>query len=242
LNTSHAARRLRPFLAGSIVLHLAVLASAAAMRLDIFGTPTISVELETDTAPVGAVPARAALGTAVRATVGAASAANNSVDRVSRLKPLLREPPDVADAVEQVSRGIAETSAQSPGTHATQAAAEDTNAEPVEDSSTRTTAATQTAAATELRGRIESELARYFQYPPLARREGWEGVVQLQFDVAGDGAIRNIQLASSSGYALLDRAAQDALAKAARVTVPPALAGGARAIALPVRYRLTEAR
>ncbi len=227
MNTSHAARRLRPFLAGSIVLHLAVLASAAAMRLDLSGIPAISVRLEPDTALVVVPPV------AVGAAAGAASAAKNSVDRVSRLKPLLQERQHATDAAEQPLRDAA-TSAQPSGTHTAPEGAADIAAEQTPDSSA------QTAAAAELRGRIESELARYFQYPLLARREGWEGVVQLRFDVAEDGAIQNIQLASSSGYGLLDRAAQKALAKAAYVAVPAALAGGARAIALPVRYRLTE--
>lgn len=227
MNTSNAARRLRPFLAGSIVLHLAVLASAAAMRLDVSGTPAISVRLETDNALVVSQPARAAAGTA--------SAAKHSVNRVARPEPLPREPQRVSDATEQPSRGIAETRSQVPATRTAQAGAADADAEQGVDSSM------QTAAAADLRGRIENELARFFHYPPLARREGWEGVVQLQFDVAGDGAIRNIQLASSSGYALLDRAAQEALAAAAHVALPPSLAGGTRAIALPVRYRLTEA-
>lgn len=103
------------------------------------------------------------------------------------------------------------------------------------------TAATTTAPFTaEIRGHIENELARFFHYPPLARREGWEGTVQLRFDVAADGAIRNIQVAASSGYALLDRAAQAALAKASHIPVWPA--GETLTMELPVYYRLADAR
>lgn len=203
------------------------------MRLDLSGIPAISVRLETDPALVATVAARVAEGSAT----ATASAAKSSSDRVSRPKPLLREQQHITDAVEQSPRETAETRALFLATYTAPQGTADAAAEQAEDLSTQAA-----APSVELRGHIESELARYFQYPPLARREGWEGVVQLQFDVAGDGAIRNIQLASSSGYALLDRAAQDALAKAGHVSVPPTLAGGVRAIALPVRYLLTEVR
>ena len=216
MNPQHAARRLRPFLAGSIVLHLAVL--AAAMRLDLNGVPTISVVLDAELPPIVATRDSSGVGeTRQTRTVREAAA----LGRIDSRPSADTASPDRTDAI----------------AHTVQQGAPDAVAGQAEDSSTQAA-----AASVELRGRIESDLARFFHYPPLARREGWEGVVQLQFDVAGDGAIENIHVASSSGYALLDRAAQAALTKAAHVAVPPSRAGGARAIALPVHYRLTEPR
>lgn len=44
-------------------------------------------------------------------------------------------------------------------------------------------------------------------YPPLARRRGLEGRVELNFTVNPDGSISNIVIHTSSGHALLDQAA-----------------------------------
>jgi TonB family protein len=47
-------------------------------------------------------------------------------------------------------------------------------------------------------------------YPPLARRMGIEGVVRLRIQVLADGSVAKIEVAESSGNALLDGAAIDA--------------------------------
>lgn len=62
----------------------------------------------------------------------------------------------------------------------------------------------------------ESILSRFIDKPPLeypvkARLRGWEGTVTLRFEMLADGTIGAIQVAKSSGHAILDTAARDAL-------------------------------
>ncbi len=86
---------------------------------------------------------------------------------------------------------------------------------------------------------LRHDLQRYFRYPPLARRMGWQGEVWLRFDMHDDGAIAAIQVARSSGYDLLDEDAVHTLQQVAHLTKAPP---GRRlqGLEIPVIYRLTE--
>jgi len=44
-------------------------------------------------------------------------------------------------------------------------------------------------------------------YPARARREGWQGTVDVDLDVGGDGAVEHASVGRSSGFAVLDAAA-----------------------------------
>ncbi|WP_089718292.1 TonB family protein [Candidatus Entotheonella palauensis] len=62
----------------------------------------------------------------------------------------------------------------------------------------------------------EHILSRFIDKPPLeypvkARLRGWEGTVTLRFEMLSDGSIGTIEVAKSSGHAILDTAARDAL-------------------------------
>ncbi len=62
----------------------------------------------------------------------------------------------------------------------------------------------------------EAILSRFIDKPPLeypvkARLRGWEGTVSLRFEMLADGTIGVIEVAQSSGHAILDTAAQNAL-------------------------------
>lgn len=48
------------------------------------------------------------------------------------------------------------------------------------------------------------------EYPQSARQNGWEGTVTLRLELLGDGTIGEVQVAHSSGHAVLDTAAQAA--------------------------------
>lgn len=50
------------------------------------------------------------------------------------------------------------------------------------------------------------------RYPPEAVRRGQQGIVQLRVLVATDGSAVTVEVAQSSGSALLDRAAREAVA------------------------------
>lgn len=89
--------------------------------------------------------------------------------------------------------------------------------------------------------RIRGQLGKKFYYPALARRNGWQGKVLLDFMLAENGRIDDIRIKQSSGYTLLDRAAADALSKVILAEVPRqelvvAMLSGR--LSLPVVYRL----
>lgn len=84
-------------------------------------------------------------------------------------------------------------------------------------------------------------LARYFTYPPLARRQGWQGEVVLELTLEADGRMRNLQVARSSGYAVLDDAALSSLRRVERL--PDAriwMAGASLDVRLPIVYQLQD--
>jgi periplasmic protein TonB len=92
-----------------------------------------------------------------------------------------------------------------------------------------------------LRASLVTELGRYFVYPTVARRRGWQGEVAVALRIEPDGRVRALRVARSSGYAVLDR---DALATLNRIGVLPRAAawlkGHAYDTEVPVIYRLTE--
>jgi len=49
------------------------------------------------------------------------------------------------------------------------------------------------------------------EYPLLARQNGWEGTTTLRFELLADGTIGQVEIARSSGYPVLDTAAQAAI-------------------------------
>lgn len=88
----------------------------------------------------------------------------------------------------------------------------------------------------ELRGRALSTalqaLAREEFYPREAIARGLEGRVVLLLTLDGSGRLAGIEVASSSGHALLDDAALKAATRIGR------LAAGQRQVLLPVEFRL----
>lgn len=51
------------------------------------------------------------------------------------------------------------------------------------------------------------------EYPLLARQNGWEGTVTLHVEMLADGTVGEVEIAKSSGYPVLDTAAQEAAKK-----------------------------
>ncbi|HYW05252.1 MAG TPA: energy transducer TonB [Gammaproteobacteria bacterium] len=95
------------------------------------------------------------------------------------------------------------------------------------------------AARSRVVAQVRRNLRRYFHYPGIAQRRGWEGRVVLDFAVRGDGRISDIRVAHSSGHAVLDHSAVQALRRIGRLDVGGAWpAGGLHNVKLPVIYRL----
>lgn len=103
----------------------------------------------------------------------------------------------------------------------------------------RNTINTSEAARALIRGHLETDLSRYFSYPPIARQRGWQGHVRVAFTVQADGQLTDARITRSSGYHVLDASALEALRRVGRL--PQArewLHGQALPMELPVIYRL----
>jgi len=103
----------------------------------------------------------------------------------------------------------------------------------------RNTINTSEVARALIRGHLETNLSRYFSYPPMARQRGWQGHVRVAFTVQADGQLTDARITRSSGYHVLDASALEALHRVGRV--PQArewLHGQALPMELPVIYRL----
>ena len=90
-----------------------------------------------------------------------------------------------------------------------------------------------------IKAHLYTDLARYFDYPELARRRGWEGLVMLAVKVASDGQLQQIRVARSSGFAILDDSALQSLRQVDRLSEAATLLNGRQlAMQIPVIYRL----
>ena len=100
---------------------------------------------------------------------------------------------------------------------------------------TETQGAASSAAARSSYGAIISAAinARKF-YPPAAREEGASGSVGLAFSVGGNGRVTNATVTRSSGNALLDNAARQAVLG---VQAPPP-PGGSFSASISLRFSL----
>lgn len=89
--------------------------------------------------------------------------------------------------------------------------------------------------------RLHQDFSQHFYYPVLARRRNLQGAVTLGFGINGQGTIYDIQIIKSSGYAILDMAARDAMQQLGQVDwIRQQLHGNSIQIELPVIYRLTN--
>ena len=81
------------------------------------------------------------------------------------------------------------------------------------------------AAVSNYPGKIVSKLRRALRYPAQAKRKRLRGEAHVQFTVDGDGGVRSVRVVKSSGSAVLDDAAAEAVRRAAPFPPIPAEAG-----------------
>jgi protein TonB len=103
-------------------------------------------------------------------------------------------------------------------------------------------AVSDAATANHLRSLLHAAIDRHFVYPAFARRQGWEGRVEILVRLEQDGRLQALRIVRSSGYPILD---DDALLTLRRIgSLPQAqtrLQGYSSVdIRLPILYRLTE--
>jgi protein TonB len=96
-------------------------------------------------------------------------------------------------------------------------------------------------AAARIQASLLANLAHHFDYPMLARLRGWQGTVLIGLDVEADGFLRQIHLARSSGYDVLDQSAIESVRRIGRLPDMADWPDGRRVqIRLPVIYQLTD--
>lgn len=89
--------------------------------------------------------------------------------------------------------------------------------------------------------RLNIAISEYFNYPRVAQRNGWQGIVKLGLRIEPNGQLSQIRVVSTSGFPVLDRAALDTLH---RITVLREvqrwLNGKHFDAVLPVEYKLLD--
>lgn len=87
---------------------------------------------------------------------------------------------------------------------------------------------------------IQKAITPYVIYPKEAEIKGWKGVVKVKFFLAGDGRIKRIAIAESSGYPLLDNAAKSAVKEAGPYPLPKNYRGNKLEIIVTINYPGTK--
>jgi protein TonB len=83
------------------------------------------------------------------------------------------------------------------------------------------------------------EIAKYKQYPEIARRRGWQGEVVVDIQLDKNGNLQSSTIQKSSNHEALDKQALEMVKKAAPFPAPPeALRGSTFNILVPVSFHL----
>jgi protein TonB len=82
---------------------------------------------------------------------------------------------------------------------------------------------------------ISNIVQKHINYPPVARKMGWEGRVLVSFVLEPNGDIRDLKVLKSSGYEVLDKEALDAIRRSYRDFPRPPVSV---VVKLPINFRL----
>ena len=82
---------------------------------------------------------------------------------------------------------------------------------------------------------ISNIVQRRINYPPIARRMGWEGRVLIGFILEQNGDIRDLKVLKSCGYEVLDKEALDAIKRSYKDFPKPPVSV---VVKLPITFRL----
>jgi len=82
---------------------------------------------------------------------------------------------------------------------------------------------------------ISNIVQRHINYPPIARRMGWEGRVLVSFVLEPNGDIRDLKVLKSCGYEVLDKEALDAIRRSYKDFPKPPVSV---VVKLPINFRL----
>lgn len=223
--------RLPALLLASLALH------AAAIGLWPEGAAVISEPL-----PAGPIALRLQSAAAGGGQSAAPTEVKRSAPNAVTAQAAARTPPRTIEATPRIEQ---RTSIPQPaGQHA--AVRTTTTAAPPAAAAAAAAAATTGTQNTDglqdrLRHNLQSALIAHFDYPLVARRRGWEGIVRVGLRIEADGQLTRLRVVESSGHVLLDRAALKSLGRVGKL--PDAQdwqQGRWFDMVLPVRYQLID--
>lgn len=88
---------------------------------------------------------------------------------------------------------------------------------------------------------LAGAVAMHQRYPRIALLRQWQGTALLQLELAADGRLLAVRVASSSGHDTLDRQAMDMVRAAVPLpAMPAALVGRPLTVDVPVVFRITS--
>jgi len=85
---------------------------------------------------------------------------------------------------------------------------------------------------------LSREIAKHINYPGIAKMRGWQGVVEIDFQLDGNGKILSQKIRTSSGFEVLDKQALEMVKKSNFPTPPEVLKTSAFNVTVPVSFRL----
>jgi protein TonB len=85
---------------------------------------------------------------------------------------------------------------------------------------------------------LSREIAKHINYPGIAKMSGWQGVVEIDFQLDGNGKILSQKIRTSSGFEVLDKQALEMVKKSNFPTPPEVLKSSAFNVTVPVSFKL----
>jgi periplasmic protein TonB len=85
---------------------------------------------------------------------------------------------------------------------------------------------------------LRSKVQELKRYPSIARMNNWEGRVVLRAVIKDNGEVAELEVAESSGHAVLDAAAIEAMKRASPLKLPHPLGRSYVVLHVPIRYHL----
>jgi len=85
---------------------------------------------------------------------------------------------------------------------------------------------------------LSREIAKHINYPGIAKMRGWQGVVEIDFQLDGNGKILSQKIRTSSGFEVLDKQALEMVKKSNFPTPPEVLKSSVFNVTVPVSFRL----
>jgi len=85
---------------------------------------------------------------------------------------------------------------------------------------------------------LSREIAKHINYPTIAKMRGWQGVVEIDFQLDGNGKILSQKIRTSSGFTVLDNQALEMVKKSNFPTPPEVLKTNAFNVTVPVSFKL----